>query len=79
MEISVEKLQLELVQLLDELVKHPDELIITIKGKPVARLIPYSKKPEPTPVFGYLKDTIAFYGDVISSIDENWEADADKE
>jgi prevent-host-death family protein len=59
--------------LLDEVQQQRKEIVITKRGKPVARLIPVDEKP-PT-IFGRMKGTGRILGDIFST-GESWEADA---
>jgi prevent-host-death family protein len=58
------------LQLLDEL--SPDGIVITKRGKPVARLLPFERSG--APLIGALKGKIRVAGD-ITSTDVSWEAD----
>jgi antitoxin (DNA-binding transcriptional repressor) of toxin-antitoxin stability system len=58
------------LQLLDEL--SPEGLVITKRGKPVARLLPFERSG--APLIGALKGRIRVTGD-ITSTDLGWEAD----
>jgi len=59
--------------LLDEVQQQRKEIVITKRGKPVARLVPVDDKP---PVFfGRMKGTGEILGDIFSTGVE-WEADA---
>lgn len=49
--------------------------VITKYGNPAAKLVPFQNEEKPI-LFGYLKGTVTEQGDVISAIDEAWEADA---
>jgi prevent-host-death family protein len=59
--------------LLDEVEQQRKEIVITKRGRPVARLVPVDEKP-PT-IFGRMKGTIEILGDIFST-GESWEADA---
>jgi len=48
-------------------------LVITKNGIPVAKLVPYEE--EPVPLFGALKGSLKIKEDIISSIDETWDAE----
>ena len=51
-------------------------IIITKRGKPVAKLVPVEK--EPIDLFGRMAGSIKICGDIISPIDEDeWTGDAD--
>jgi len=45
------------------------------KGGPVAKLVPLTQESQSKPVPGLLKDTLIEMGDIISPMDEAWEAD----
>jgi prevent-host-death family protein len=61
------------LKLLDQVAETREPLIITKRGKPVARL-----EPEPgakrAPLFGSMKGTVTIQGDIISPLDVEWEA-----
>lgn len=59
------------LELLDELVEHGGEIVITKDGHPVARLTPC---PEPKLLFGRNSDNIRILGDITEPIDVVWEA-----
>jgi prevent-host-death family protein len=61
------------LELMDRVSERRQELIITKHGKPVAKLVPV--EGDTPPVFGYMKNTVVSYGDLISPVDEDWEAD----
>jgi prevent-host-death family protein len=60
------------LELMDLVQKSHQSLVITKHGRPVARLIPYDS--EPTDIVGFLAGSLTSYGDVISPLDESWEA-----
>ena len=58
--------------LLDEVQRERSEIVITKRGKPVARIVPVE---EEAPIFfGRLKDKTKILGDIISPIGEIWDA-----
>ena len=61
------------LKLMDEVQQTRQEIVITKHGKPVARLVPCEEGAQP--VFGCLAGTVQIKGDVISAIDEAWDAD----
>jgi len=61
------------LSLLDEVQQQRKEIVITKRGKPVARLVPVDN--ERPVVFGRLKGTVRILGDIFST-GERWEADA---
>lgn len=56
--------------LLDEVNETGEEIIITRRGKPVARLVPVEREP-----WKSLIGSVTWQGDIISPIDEEWEAE----
>ena len=50
-----------------------EEIVITRHGKPLVRVVPVKAKA--TPLFGRLADSVVHEGDVVSPIDEQWDAD----
>jgi prevent-host-death family protein len=59
--------------LLDEVERQRKEIVITKRGRPVARVVPVSDQP--TAVFGRLKGSGRIVGDIFSTGDA-WDADA---
>jgi len=59
--------------LLDEVERERKEIVITKRGRVVARLVPV--KPEAPVIFGRLKGTGRVVGDILST-GESWDADA---
>lgn len=59
--------------LLDEVQQKRKEIVITKRGKPVARLVPVDD--EQPVIFGRMKGTVRILGDIFST-GEQWEADA---
>ena len=74
MEIAAGKFKSICLKLLDEVNIHHKEVLITKRGKPVAKLVPAEKTP-PRPLFGYMKGTVEITGDIISPSGEKWEAE----
>lgn len=63
------------LQLMDEVEKSKKEIVITKYGKPVAKLVPYTK--EKKSYFGALKGSFTYIGDIVSPVSEDdWDANA---
>jgi prevent-host-death family protein len=60
------------LKLLDEVAEKRKPLIITKRGKPVARLVPVPNGKQK--LFGSMKGSVLWEGDIISPIDVEWEA-----
>lgn len=58
--------------LLNEVAEHHETVIVTKHGRPVARVLPYTTDS----THNLLKDSILFETDLISPIDETWDAEA---
>ena len=63
------------LRLMDDVAKRRTPIIITKRGKPVAKLVPISE--EPIDIFGRMAGTIRICGDIIGPTGEIWEADAE--
>lgn len=60
------------LQLMDEVQKQRKQIIITKRGKPVAKLVPCEDQPKT--LFGYMRGSVKYYGNIIDPIDVEWEA-----
>lgn len=74
--ISAAKFKAECLQLMDDVANGREEVIITKRGKPVARLVPV--EPAPKKLFGCMEGTVTYLGDILSPIDEEWDAMKDQ-
>lgn len=59
------------LQLLDDVAEHRESLVITKRGKPVAKLVPM---PPDTELFGALAGSVLDEADIIAPIDAEWDA-----
>ena len=57
---------------LDEVASKHERIIVTKNGKPVAEIIPVVGKPKS--IFGALKGSVTFMGDLDEPLDVEWEA-----
>ena len=58
------------LQLMDEVEKSGEEIVITKYGRPVSKLIPYRRKPKT--LFGIDKGRIEILGDIVSPMPPEW-------
>jgi prevent-host-death family protein len=72
MEIGAGEFKARCLRLMDEVQATGEEVIITKRGKPVAKLVPFEKRP--ATLFGIMKGSVKYMGDVISPIDVRWDA-----
>ena len=59
------------LQLLDDVAAHREPLVITKRGKPVARLVPM---PPEARLFGALAGSVLDEGDIVAPVDAEWDA-----
>jgi prevent-host-death family protein len=72
-QIAAGEFKAKCLALLDEVHRQRKELVITKRGKPVAKLVPIIAGP---PSFiGSMRGTMEIVGDIVSPIDVKWEAD----
>ncbi|HRP68607.1 MAG TPA: type II toxin-antitoxin system prevent-host-death family antitoxin [Turneriella sp.] len=71
---SAAKFKAECLSLIDHVYENHEEITVTKRGKPMARLIPIEQKT-PKPLFGYMKDSMTSCGDIVSPIGEEWDVE----
>jgi prevent-host-death family protein len=74
MKISAAQFKAKCLKIMDEVRSRREEVVITKRGKPVARLIPFDEKP--APIYGCMKSTVTILGDIVSPVDEKWDAES---
>jgi antitoxin (DNA-binding transcriptional repressor) of toxin-antitoxin stability system len=50
-------------------------VVITKRGKPVAKLVPVEDAEPHREIFGCMKGTVTIHGDIISPIELDWHAE----
>jgi prevent-host-death family protein len=72
-QIPAGKFKATCLAVLDEVQRERREVLITKRGKPVARLVPVD---DATPeIFGRMKGSIEILGDIVGPTGEIWDAD----
>lgn len=71
--IAAGEFKAKCLHLLDEVQRTRKEIIITKRGRPVARMLPVEQQPPA--VFGRMKGTVEVRGDIVASTGEQWQAD----
>jgi len=71
--IKASEFKAKCLALMDEVARTGEPLLITKNGKPVAELRPHAGKRAASP-FGLHKGSLVIKGDIISPLDEEWEA-----
>ena len=79
--INASEFEARCLSLIDEVAETGAPITITKDGRPVSRLIPWSATgqprrvpPFPSPI-GAGRDLVVSYGDLITPVDEHWEAE----
>ncbi len=70
--IKASEFKARCLQLMDEVAQSGKPLVITKNGKPVSQLMPYRSKP--ATLYGAMKGTLTIQGDILSPLNEDWEA-----
>jgi prevent-host-death family protein len=58
--------------LIDEVERKRKEIVITKRGRPVAKLVPVESAANP--LIGGMRCTISYMGDIVAPIGEPWDA-----
>lgn len=75
MEIAVGKFKVHCLELLREVQTRHKELILTKRGRPVAKVVPIEEEP-PADILGCMKGKGRITGDIVGPIGVKWDADA---
>jgi prevent-host-death family protein len=70
--VTASEFKARCLQLMDEINDSGEEIVITKRGRPVSRLVPYRKRP--ATLFGLFAGEMKILGDIIEPIDVEWEA-----
>ncbi len=73
-EMAAGQFKAKCLRVMDEVNQTREELVITKHGKTVVKLVPIEVTSAPA-LLGYMQGTVQVTGDIISSVDESWEAD----
>jgi prevent-host-death family protein len=71
--IKASEFKAKCLKIMDEVAATGEPVLITKNGVPITQLIPARHRPET--LFGALKGSILYMGDIISPIDEEWAAE----
>ena len=70
--IDVSEFDEQYLKLVNEVAGDGNEIVVTKNGRPISRLVPFRKKPKS--LFGIDKGRFELLGDVISTVNVEWEA-----
>jgi len=72
--MAISEFKAHALQVLNEVAKSQESIVITKRGKPLAQVVPH-RKPEMKPAPGKLADAFVFEKDIITPLGEGvWEA-----
>ena len=71
--IAAGEFKAKCLRLLDEVQQSRQEIVVTKRGRPVARILPAEEPKES--IIGRMKGTGVILGDIISPIDVKWSVD----
>ncbi|MEO7041156.1 MAG: type II toxin-antitoxin system Phd/YefM family antitoxin [Gemmatimonadaceae bacterium] len=71
--ISASEFKARCLELMDAVNDRHDPIVITKHGVPVAKLVPFEEKR--VGLVGSMRGTVLSYGDLISPVDVQWDAD----
>ena len=74
MKVQAGAFKVHCLRLLQEVHDSRKELLITKRGKPMAKLVPVSDGSH-KPLFGFMKDSVIVKGDIVAPTGEKWSAD----
>ena len=78
MHINAAQFKAKCLKLIDEVAATRKPLIITKRGKPLAKLVPIEDQKS-TPLFGYMKGTVEILGDIVNVPHDAWAAETGEE
>jgi len=70
--IQAGKFKAKCLKLMDKVYRTKRRIVITKRNKPIAQLVPIEEKKET--LFGKMKGTIQILDDIMTPIDEVWDA-----
>jgi prevent-host-death family protein len=74
MKIAAGAFKARCLQLMDEVAQTGRDVIITKRGRPVARLVPIANA-EPAGLYGCMRATVLVTADIVAPLEDPWEAD----
>lgn len=75
LEIPAGQFKARCLQLMEQVRTTRRPIVITKRGKPVARLLPMDEAPTGREIFGCMKGTVAIQGDIVGPTGEEWHAE----
>jgi prevent-host-death family protein len=79
MNINAAEFKAKCLKLIDEVAVTHRPLVITKRGKPVARIVPIEAEAAPAGLFGHMKGSGEVVGDIIDVSSGHWSAETGDE
>jgi prevent-host-death family protein len=74
-EVPAGEFKARCLKFMDEVRATGRPIVITKRGKPVAKLVPVEEPKPRREIFGSMKGTVTIHGDIISPIEVDWHAE----
>jgi prevent-host-death family protein len=74
--VSASAFKARCLELMDLVAEGRGEIVVTKRGKPVVKVVPV-KSAQGHDIFGYLKGTVTYHGDIVGPTGERWNAEED--
>jgi prevent-host-death family protein len=74
-QVAAGQFKTQCLKLMDQVQQTRQEVVITKHGKPVAKLVPIDETTTSQSIVGFMKGSVQVAGDIVSPLDEVWEAD----
>jgi len=74
MDIPAGKFKAKCLKLMDKVARTREPIVITKRGKPVAKLVPPDDTEPRAPLFGYMAGTAQLLGEIIAPPQTEWSA-----
>lgn len=74
--ITVTEFKTHCLEIIKNVQRKRTSVVISKRGKPVAKLVPIDSEPVPS-LYGSMKGTVRIIGDIVSPIEDEWDADRD--
>ncbi len=72
--VKASEFKAKCLKLMDEVNRTGEPIVVTKNGVPVSKLVPYRERPDS--LFGQDRDLISIEGDIVSPLEEAWDAEA---
>ena len=77
MRIAVSEFKAKCLKLIDQLSQTRDPIVLTKRGKPVAKLVPADSEASDSALFGYMAGSATILGDIVSPVEQSWQGVGD--